>query len=629
MIEVDPTTVEVMRFPCVSVISIFYNEAKYISEAIDSVLAQDFRDFELFLVDDGSSDGSSGIAREYAARDPKRVRYLEHPDHANSGMSTSRNLGLAEARGEFVAFIDADDRWRPSKLTEQVEIISRLPAVDAVGGSVNYWKSHSGGKDRVVPTGHVRDRPIPPGQATTELYPLGRAQAPSMSDLLLRRSSIAKIGGFEESFTGAYEDQAFLAKFYLECTLYLTNSVWSDYRIHSESCMAKAHRDGAYRHARRSFLVWFESYLSHTRLGRDAAIKRALNRALRRGEHASRRRRIRAALRAVSPKAAISLARAGKSAFQRLRPRLMPGAAILMYHRIADEGFDPWGLAVSPRNFSDQLEWISRNRTVFPLVEFVGLHQSGDLPRDAVAVTFDDGYACNGDIAVPLLKCLGIPATIFIPTELIERQQEFWWDELQTIVLDYQGEVLRLDGHAIHVGEKHLADADWPPAQPPTTPRQLAYRQLWSLLYERMPYELDKGMAQLREQASFPVSPRKSHRPMTSDEVRSIRSDLVAFGSHTLNHASLPLLDPQEKLREIRESFERCAALTGAEPYSFAYPYGDFDVESEAIVAQAGYLCACKADGWFVGRRTSRFALPRIFVGNWDSARLARQLGRP
>ena len=135
-------------------------------------------------------------------------------------------------------------------------------------------------------------------------------------------------------------------------------------------------------------------------------------------------------------------------------------------------------------------------------------------------------------------------------------------------------------------------------------------------------------MEQLREQAQAPGRPRKSHRPMNRDELAAIRSGLVDFGSHSLSHASLPLLGPREKAREIRESLSRCAELTGTEPRSFAYPYGDFDPESARIVAQAGFQCACRADGWFVGRKTSRFALPRIFVGNWDSARLALQLCR-
>ena len=168
----QPATAGTAVSPRVTIITIFYNAEAHFREAIDSVLAQEFEDFELLLVDDGSTDSSTAIARDYQARDP-RIRYCEHPGHANRGMSASRNLGLAEARGDLIAFIDADDRWRPTKLGQQVELLDRLPAVDAVGGAVNYWASHSGGRDRVVPTAHVRDRPIAPAEATLALYPLG------------------------------------------------------------------------------------------------------------------------------------------------------------------------------------------------------------------------------------------------------------------------------------------------------------------------------------------------------------------------------------------------------------------------------------------------------------------------
>src|SRR5215213_10038849 len=87
-----------VRTPRVSVISIFYNAEPFFAEAIDSVLGQDCDDFELILVDDGSTDSSSALALSHASRDSERIRYLEHPNHQNRGMSASRNRGLSEAR---------------------------------------------------------------------------------------------------------------------------------------------------------------------------------------------------------------------------------------------------------------------------------------------------------------------------------------------------------------------------------------------------------------------------------------------------------------------------------------------------------------------------------------------------
>src|SRR5262249_39242789 len=105
--------------PEVSVVVIFLNEARFLPEAVDSVFAQTHECWELLLVDDGSMDASSSIARRIAELHPGRVRYLEHDGHVNRGRSSSRNLGIHHARGQFVAFLDADDVWFPRKLERQ------------------------------------------------------------------------------------------------------------------------------------------------------------------------------------------------------------------------------------------------------------------------------------------------------------------------------------------------------------------------------------------------------------------------------------------------------------------------------------------------------------------------------
>src|SRR5436190_10910923 len=89
----------------VSVIMIFLDEKRFIREAIQSVLAQTYENWELLLLDDGSRDGSSEIARCIAAQHTTRVRYLEHTGHQNLGMSASRNLGIRYAKGAYVAFL--------------------------------------------------------------------------------------------------------------------------------------------------------------------------------------------------------------------------------------------------------------------------------------------------------------------------------------------------------------------------------------------------------------------------------------------------------------------------------------------------------------------------------------------
>jgi glycosyltransferase involved in cell wall biosynthesis len=256
------------KCPTVSVICPVYNAAAYLRETIDSVLAQDFDGYELLLVDDCSTDGSAEIAREYVKRNPSKVQLFRHPGHVNRGASPSRNVGMHHATGEFLAFVDHDDRWRPTKLREQLAIFEAHPEVDLVAGTANFWKSWCGEEDELVRSGHVRGRVIRPPQASLRLYPLSRAPAPCPSDLMVRAKVARDIGGWEEVFTGPlslYEDQAFLSKFYLYGNVYFADRVWIDYRLHADSEMHRQLAAGRYHPVRKYFLEWFAVYLEAQR----------------------------------------------------------------------------------------------------------------------------------------------------------------------------------------------------------------------------------------------------------------------------------------------------------------------------------------------------------------------------
>jgi glycosyltransferase involved in cell wall biosynthesis len=281
----DNATPECRRrgHPRVSVITAFLNAEKFLAETIESVLAQTFDDWEYLLVDDGSTDASTAMAKGYAARYPEKVRHLEHPGHINRGVCASRNLGLRYAQGDYVAFIDADDVWVPSKLADQVAILDESPEVGMVCGTVIYWSSWSVGNDIVRPTGHRQNSAVYPPEASLALYPLGTGTAPCPSDIMVRTSSARALGGFEEQFTGQnqlYEDQAFLAKLYLAVPVYFSNEIWLKYRLHPNSCVATVRAMGKYHDVRRYFLDWYEAYLTNKQ-NPDRLVLAALHRALR------------------------------------------------------------------------------------------------------------------------------------------------------------------------------------------------------------------------------------------------------------------------------------------------------------------------------------------------------------
>lgn len=245
----------------VSVICIFYNADPYFEEAVTSVLKQGYRDFELLLVDDGSQDRTTEMALAHAAAHPDKVRYLAHPGRMNRGMSAARNLGLAHATGELIAFIDADDRWRPGKLAEQVAIMAAQPAAGMVAGTVNYWRDWTGGTDVITPTGHRQDMLVAPPQAALAVYPLGQAAAACPSDVMIRRSVLEQLGGFEDAFTGSFEDIAVFGKIFVTAPVWFSSRVWLDYRIHPDSSVSGMIATGRYPARRRDFLQWYRAWL--------------------------------------------------------------------------------------------------------------------------------------------------------------------------------------------------------------------------------------------------------------------------------------------------------------------------------------------------------------------------------
>jgi glycosyltransferase involved in cell wall biosynthesis len=254
--------------PAVSVIIVFYNAERFLAEAIESVLGQTEQSWELLLADDGSTDRSTAIAREYAGKLAPKVRYLEHPGHRNQGASPTRNFGIRSSLGEWIAFLDADDVWKPAKLAEQLHLLAAHPDAGLLFGSPMYWFSWSEDLSRFTDcqpgVSVAPDSVAYPPELLLRTYPLGEGPAPCPSDLIVRRTVVERFGGFEESFVGPYqmyEDQAFLTKAYLTTPVYVSGRCWTWYRQHPSSCSAVVRDSGQYLAVRRFFLEYLERYL--------------------------------------------------------------------------------------------------------------------------------------------------------------------------------------------------------------------------------------------------------------------------------------------------------------------------------------------------------------------------------
>ena len=257
----------------VSVVVPFHEtRPQFFKEAIESVCAQTSDTWELLLASDAAGAECLAIAQDYAAAAPGRIRVVAHPAGAHRGHSATRNLGIAHARGEFIAFLDADDVFLPHKLADQTALLASRPEAGLTYGLTQYWHSWSAVETRRdhVPELGLRAPAVvdPPG--LLPMFLEGTAAVPCTCSVVARADAIRAVGGFEDSFRALYGDQAFYAKMCLSTRILVTNGLWDRYRQHSASLTGRTRAASEQEH-RRVFLTWLEGLLQRERV-RDARI---------------------------------------------------------------------------------------------------------------------------------------------------------------------------------------------------------------------------------------------------------------------------------------------------------------------------------------------------------------------
>lgn len=174
--------------PAVSVIVPVYNVAPYLAEALESILAQTFTDYEIVIVNDGSTDGSLPIAERYRARHPQQITLISHE---NRGLAGARNTALRAAQGEFLALLDSDDGWFPTFLEDQLRILTARPDVAIVTGNAF---------ERGGPRDGEPARPYPDSRPAPDLLEILRDERAVFIMTVFRRQVVDRIGGFDERF---------------------------------------------------------------------------------------------------------------------------------------------------------------------------------------------------------------------------------------------------------------------------------------------------------------------------------------------------------------------------------------------------------------------------------------------
>jgi peptidoglycan/xylan/chitin deacetylase (PgdA/CDA1 family) len=311
------------------------------------------------------------------------------------------------------------------------------------------------------------------------------------------------------------------------------------------------------------------------------------------------------------------MARSVRRTMRRTRNRIRRSSVILLYHRVAEGFADPWSLCVSPANFHEQMALLAA-RGVCPLDDLLDELAAGRRPR-SVVVTFDDGYADFCSAALPVLRAHDVPATLFVTTGTLGGGAEFWWDELERIVLI---PTVVPDTLSIEVGTDAFS---W--TRGANDDRRALYHGLHQRLGRLDGAARAHALADLRRWAGVDAACRATHRPLSAAELAAVaREPRVQLGAHTVSHSYLGALAGDEQAREIAESKRSLEAIAERSIEHFSYPHGDHEPETIARVRAAGFRVACGSACAPVMGEVDPFDLPRVEVPNFPGRAFARWL---
>jgi peptidoglycan/xylan/chitin deacetylase (PgdA/CDA1 family) len=262
------------------------------------------------------------------------------------------------------------------------------------------------------------------------------------------------------------------------------------------------------------------------------------------------------------------------------------------------------------------------------------------VPRRGVVVTFDDGYVDALDAAHPLLHAHDVPATLFVSTGNVGRAGEFWWDELEHLLLRpvalppalqltsataarrwELGPAAEYDARTHeHTRHLHVFDA-------PAGTRQAFYYAVWQWLFPIAHEERQRLLGEIARWAGVERAPRASFRTLRPDEIRAVADGgLVEIGAHTVTHPPLALHSVEAQRREVVGSRDALREILGRPVTSFSYPHGEHSTDTVGLVRDAGFVRACTVESGRVHARSDPLRLPRFTVQDWTGEELERRL---
>ena len=282
--------------------------------------------------------------------------------------------------------------------------------------------------------------------------------------------------------------------------------------------------------------------------------------------------------------------------------------SILIYHRVLPN-FDPFrSLEITKSEFIWQMNLVAKNFNAYTLSEAINRLHSGCLPSRSICITFDDGYADNYEIALPILQYFKIPATFFIASGFLDGGR-MWNDSVIEIIRVCRDGVLNLSDHSLGI---HAIKS--------TETRRKAVREILSKAKYLPPDERKRAVASIVDWADSKLK-LPGNLMMTSEQVQGMHKAGMEIGAHTVNHPILERISVEESESEIKSSREQLEALVGQQQVKvFAYPNGqpekDYRQADVEVVRKLGFDAAVSTKWGVSTTDTDRWQLPRFTP--WD-----------
>ncbi len=277
---------------------------------------------------------------------------------------------------------------------------------------------------------------------------------------------------------------------------------------------------------------------------------------------------------------------------------------VMIYHRVLVQPDPLLPSEPDAATFASHMDLLARHFNALPLTEAVGRLRAGTLPARAVCVTFDDGYANNCEVALPILAARGIPATVFVAPGFLNGGRMF----NDTIIEAVRRAPAELDLRGYDLGYFQLTDA-------------AARIRAFEAIITKLKYRAPRDRVSMANAVAEQVNARLPDDLMMSDaQVRQLHRSGIEIGAHTMTHPILRTVDVETARSEIIDSRRRLEEMLDAPVKSFAYPNGrpgaDYAATHVALAREAGYDFAVSTAWGAATIRSDLFQIPR--VAPWD-----------